>query len=429
MQKLQWRTVQRKVNNLIPQETNPRTITDKQMSDLQKNLKKFNLVEIPAVDTDGKILAGHQRIKALQLLGRGEELIDVRIPNRKLTSEESERYLIASNALGGDWDFSKLKSFDLDLLLDIGFDASELTSFWDKDLEVKEEEFNEKVELAKIKNPITKLGDLIHLGSHRLLCGDSTNIDNLKRLFGTEQASMIYSDPIYNLRGGVNYNSGIGGKQNYGGNVNDNRTDEDYRNLIKKSMEAALSVAKKDTHIFYWSDASYIWLMQTLFRELGIVNKRVCLWIKNGHNPTPNSAFNKCYEPCTYGIRGKPYIAKDVTNLNEVLNKEITTGNNLLEETLDNLDVWLVKRLPGKEYEHATSKPPKLHEKAIRRCTRTGDIILDSFSGSGSTLIAGEQLKRKVYAVELEPIFCDLAIRRYEKLTGNKVRIEHGKEK
>ncbi len=107
------------------------------------------------------------------------------------------------------------------------------------------------------------------------------------------------------------------------------------------------------------------------------------------------------------------------------MNKEITTGNNLLEETLDELDVWLVKRLSSKDYEHATNKPPKLHEKAIRKCSKPGDIILDSFSGSGSTLIAGEQLKRKVYAVELEPIFCDLTIRRYEKLTGRKAKVYH----
>ena len=105
------------------------------------------------------------------------------------------------------------------------------------------------------------------------------------------------------------------------------------------------------------------------------------------------------------------------------MNKEITTGNNLLEETLDHLDVWMVRRLSGNAYEHATSKPPKLHEKAIRRCTRPGDIILDSFSGSASTMIAAEQLKRHVYAVELEPVFCDLAIKRYERLSNNKARI------
>lgn len=107
--------MQKKVNDLVPQKVNPRKITDKQMSDIKKSLTKFNLVEIPALDLDNKIIAGHQRIKALQLLGRGEELIDVRVPNRKLSEDEAKRYLIASNALGGDWDFEKLKSFDLDL--------------------------------------------------------------------------------------------------------------------------------------------------------------------------------------------------------------------------------------------------------------------------------------------------------------------------
>jgi DNA modification methylase len=86
------------------------------------------------------------------------------------------------------------------------------------------------------------------------------------------------------------------------------------------------------------------------------------------------------------------------------------------------MDIWLVKRLSGNEYEHPTSKPPTLYQKAIRRCTKPGDIILDGFGGSGSSLIAGEQLKRKVYLVEIEPIFCDVIIKRYETLTGNKAK-------
>lgn len=423
MQKLQWRTVQKRVNDLIPQEINPRVITDKQMSDLQKNLKRFNLVEIPAIDKDGHILAGHQRIKALQLLGRGNEIIDVREPNRKLSKKEAEKYLIASNALGGDWDFEKLKSFDLNMLLDIGFDQIDLAKFWDKELEVKDENFDVEQELAKIKKPQTKLGDLIILGNHRLICGNSGDPKVIHRLFGKEKASMIYSDPPYNIN--LSYSKGIGGKKNYGGNVEDNRSDAEYKEFLRKSLTNALSVVDNNTHIFYWCDQIYIGVVQELYRELGISNKRVCLWIKNGHNPTPRAAFNKCYEPCVYGVKGKPYIAKDIQNLTEVMNKDVTGGNNMLDE----IDIWLMKRLSGKDYEHATSKPPKLHEKAIRRCTKLGDIILDSFSGSASTLIAGEMLKRKVYAVELEPIFCDLAIRRFERLTGIKAKIIHHEEK
>ncbi|PIQ92708.1 MAG: hypothetical protein COV70_00100 [Parcubacteria group bacterium CG11_big_fil_rev_8_21_14_0_20_39_22] len=347
----------------------------------------------------------------------------VLIPSRPLTKEEREKIALESNTNDGDWDFDLLKDFNLDDLLDIGFGADELNSAWADHLDVEDDEFNEDEEIKEITTPITKLGDLIELGTHRLLCGDSTNPEVLRKLLGDEKVSTIYSDPIYNLHGGVSYDKGVGGKANYGGEVNDSRTDEEYRTLIKRSMETALSVAKDDVHVFYWCDQSYIWLMQMLYRELGIENKRVCIWVKNGHNPTPGVAFNKCYEPCVYGVRGKPYVSKAFQAFNELMNDDIGNGNALISDTLDHIDVWAVKRLPGNEYEHATSKPPKLHEKAVRRCTKPGDIILDSFGGSGSTLIAAEQLKRRAFLVELEPTFCDLIIRRFEKLTGIKAKV------
>jgi hypothetical protein len=215
MKKLQWHTVQKRVNDLIPQEVNPRIVTDKQMSDLKKSLKKYNLVEIPAVDINGKILAGHQRVAALKLLNRGKEMIDVRIPNRQLTEKEAKQYLIASNALGGDWDFESLKSFDLDILMEAGFDQIQLAKFWDEEKEVIDDSFDVDEEIKKIKIPKTKLGDVIHLGQHKIVCGDSTKPETIKRLFGKEKASMIYSDPVYNLQ--IDYNGGIGGNKNYGG--------------------------------------------------------------------------------------------------------------------------------------------------------------------------------------------------------------------
>lgn len=420
--KLAWLTVQRKISNLLPQEINPRKITDKQMSDLKKSLKKFNIVEIPAVDLDGKILAGHQRLKALQLLGRGEEIIDVRIPNRKLTEEESKTYLIASNALGGDWDFDLLKSFNLDILTNAGFDDIELSKFWDKEKTVENDEFDVEKELKKIKNPKTKLGDIIHLGKHKIICGDSTKTETLTKLLVKEKASMIYSDPVYNIK--IDYNGGIGGKKDYGGNVNDNRSFEEYKTFISDSLQSALAVTEKDAHVFYWCDQVYIGLIQDVYRNQGISNKRVCLWLKNNQNPVPTVAFNKVYEPAVYGIRGNPFLAKQVTNLNEVLNKELSTGNNLLEEVDNFTDIWTAKRLSSKDYEHATSKPITLHEKAIRRCTKPNDIILDSFLGSGSTLLCAEQLDRKVYGCELEPRFCDLIVKRSEQLTGKKAIYE-----
>ncbi len=262
-EKLSWHTAKKRVNDLLPQEVNPRKITDKQMSDLKKSLKKYNLVEIPAIDMDGTILAGHQRIKALQLLGRGDEEIDVRVPNRKLTEQESKQYLISSNKLGGDWDFELLRDFEPEILLDSGFHQLEIDRFWDENSYARDDSFDVEKELKKIKKPTTKLGDLIHLGEHRVLCGDSTKPENLKRLVGDSEITMIYSDPVYNIN--VDYRGGIGGKQDYGGNVNDTRTFDEYKTFIKDSLKSALAVSKPNTHVFYWCDQVYVFIFSSQF--------------------------------------------------------------------------------------------------------------------------------------------------------------------
>ena len=418
MKKLQWRTEVRMVDDLIPQAVNPRTISDKQMSDLKKSLKKFGLAEIPAIDKDGSILAGHQRIKALQLLDRGSEQIDVRIPNRKLTKAEARQYLISSNKLGGDWDIEALKSFDLDLLSEAGFSDVELSEFWDKDLGTEDDEFDEEKELKAIKETDIKSGDLLILGKHKLLCSDCTDPQAIQALFGNDRTNMIYSDPPYNIK--LDYDKGVGNKSNYGGKVDDDKSPEQYRAFIRQTLEAALPVSTKDTHVFYWADEAWVWIFQTLYNDLRIKNRRLNIWLKNNASPTPTVAFNKVMEVCIYGTLGSPYLSKQTQNATEVMNKELGTGNQLLE---DLSNVWTAKRLKSSEYEHPTSKPPSLHEKAIKRCTKPNDIILDSFAGSGSTLICAESLKRRVYSLEQNPIFCEVVRRRYEKLTGKKVEI------
>jgi len=126
MEKLIWHNEKRKVSDLIPFKKNPRKITKKEQADLRKSLEKFNLVEIPAIDTDNKIIAGHQRLKIMIVLGRGEEEIDVRMPNRKLTDEEFEEYNIRSNKNTGEWDYNLLADFGSDFLKEIGFEEQEL---------------------------------------------------------------------------------------------------------------------------------------------------------------------------------------------------------------------------------------------------------------------------------------------------------------
>ena len=386
---------------------NPRKHDKKSAEQLKESIQKFGLVD-PIICNIAKgrenvVIGGHFRLEiAKELNMTTVPVVYVNIPDEKREKELNLRL----NRNTGDWDFEKLKDFDLDVLTDIGFDSNELANIWDDEVGVKEENFDVEKELAKIESPKTKLGDIIELGQHKLICGDSTDPKTLEKLFGKEKTSMIYSDSVYNID--LDYNKGLGGEQNYGGNVVDKRTDEEYREFLKKSMVAAIAVANPDCHIFYWNTEQHIWIIQVLYRELGISNKRVCLWVKNGHNPTPRVAFNKCYEPCIYGTLGSPYLSKKEQGLTEILNKEITTGN----DSLDEVNIWTAKRVSSKDYVHATTKPTDLHEKPILRCTKPGDIILDSFGGSGSTLIAAEQLKRKAYLVELEPVFCDLIIKR-----------------
>ncbi len=419
IQKLFWKTEKRKIKDLIPFDKNPRILSDFQKDKLKESLEKFNLVEIPAINIDNKILAGHQRIKIMLLLNRGNEEIDVRVPNRKLTKEEFEEYNLRSNISSGDWDFEALKSIDIEMLMDVGFDNDDLSKIWDENLETEDDNFNTQKELEKIKEPKTKVGDIIKLGNHLLVCGDSTDPKVIEKLSKEKIVDMIYSDPPYNIN--LDYNKGIGGKKNYGGQTNDNKSGIEYLEFLRKTLQNGLSISKPDCHIFYWNDENHIGLIQNLFKEIGIENKRTCLWIKNGFSPTPNIAFNKSYEACIYGTVGKPYISDSLKNLNEIMNKEIGSGNRTIDDILDLLNIWLVKRLPSGDYEHPTEKSPTLHEKALRRCTKIGDTVLDLFGGSGSTLIACEQLKRKCLTIEIEPIFCDLIISRYQKLTGKEV--------
>lgn len=417
--KLQWTTVQRKVSDLVAYDLNPRSLSEKQAEDLKKSIEKFSLVEIPAINLDGKILAGHQRIKILKLLGRNDEIIDVRIPNRKLTEMEYKEYLLRSNSNTGSWDFDLLQNFDTELLLDIGFDDALLSQVWEE-LEIEDDNFSLETELKVAQKTNIKTGDRFSLGNHFLICGDSHKKETLDTLMGNKKAIMIYNDPIYNV--GMDYNKGIGGKANYGGDIHDHKSDSEYKEFLKQGLENSIRHASKDCHVFTWSDQNYIWLIQTLYRELGIKNQRVCFWVKNGFNPTPACAFNKAIEPCTYGTIGRPYISPFSKNLSEILNKEIDVGNRALDDLIDVFDIWLAKRDAGSDYNHSTQKPLTLHEKPLKRCTRPGDVVLDIYGGAGSTLLSCEQLKRVCYTSEINQIFCQLIINRYEKLSNNKAK-------
>ncbi len=405
---------------LIPNDYNPKRFSKTQLDQIKESLKRFGFVD-PVVCNSAKgreniLIGGHGRLQAAKDLKLKEiPVVYVNIPD--LEKEKELNIRLQKNQ--GEFDFNLLAKFEEDFLNDVGFTFDETERIF-AELVTYDDTFNVEKEREAAKVAISKLGDIYELGVHRLICGDSTDVEVVKKLMGSEKADMVYNDPPYNIS--LNYSKGIGGTKNYGGSERDNKTNEEYEIFLQKTMQSALAVSKKNAHVFYYCDEIYVPMVAKIYETLGIRFRRTCLWLKGVANPTPQIAFSKVYEPCVYGTIGKPYLSPHNQNFDEVLNKDIGTGHEMIDNFLDIINVWAVKRLAGQDYEHPTQKPLTLHDKPIRRCTKVGDNILSLFGGSGGELLAAEQLKRKCFMVEMDPIFVDLIIRRYEKMTGKKAK-------
>jgi len=409
------------VTSLRPAEYNPRTHDKVAEEKLKDSIRRFGLVDPIIVNgapsRRNVVIGGHFRLKVAASLGYDRvPVVYVHIPNLEKEKELNLRL----NRNTGSWNWDLLKSFDVGLLTDIGFDESDLSNIWDDTLATDDDGFDADKEAAKIGKPKSRRGDLYRLGVHVLLCGDSADPKDVARLMGKARADMTYNDPPYNIS--LDYSKGIGTKGKYGGKTDDRKSPEEYRAFLRSCIENAKTHAKPDAHLFVWCDQTHIGTVQSLYQELGVANRRVCLWVKNGFNVTPQVAFNKAYEPCVYGTVGSPYLNDRSGSLTEILNREVATGNRAIDDIVDIFDVWLAKRLSGQDYTHPTEKPPTLHEKPLRRCTKPGDVVLDLFGGSGSTMAACEQMKRRAFLCEIDEVFCDVIIKRYEKLSGKKAK-------
>ena len=324
---MKWTVEKRSVRDLLPADYNPRTLSQKEREDLEASIREFGQV-VPIVVNTGKrnntLIGGHQRVTIYADLGIEE--VDVMVPEKPLTLAEEKRLNLRLNKNTGSWDPFKLKDMGFDLLTGVGFESDYLQNLYAE--ETHEDNFDVQKALKETKVPITKTGDLWKLGDHRLLVGDSTDQAQVARLVDKQVCvDMVYCDPPYNI--GLDYTKGIGQKANYGGSYSskkDSKTDIAYQSFVEATIGNALAYTKKDAHVFYWCDEKYIWIMQNIFQQHNIENKRVCLWIKNSANPTPAIAFNKVYEPCVYGTRGRPYLNNQVRNVTEVLNKELGGG-------------------------------------------------------------------------------------------------------
>jgi DNA modification methylase len=426
-QTITWTEKKVKVTDLIPADYNPRKINAKEREDLTRSIEQFGRVEPVVVNTGSRkncVIGGHQRLKIYADLGITE--VEAKVPSRELTEDEEKELNLRLNKNVGSWDEELLKAMDLTMLLDVGFGDEELQGIFD-DVDVIEDDYDVEKALRETVTPKVAVGEIWQLGNHKLLVGDSTDETQVKLLMGDEKADIIYCDPPYNI--GLDYAKGIGNTDKYGGEYSskdDSKSDTEYATFIEKSITIATAIAKPNAHIFYWCDSKYIWLLQTLYGKHKVDSKRVCLWLKNNGNPTPKIAFNKVYEPCVYGVLGKPHLNKGVQNGNEILNQEVGTGNQVHEDVLEMIDIWLDKRDNTKEYLHPTQKPVTLNEKPLKRCSAPGHVVFSGFGGSGSDLIACEILQRKWRGVEQDPIFATIIIDRWEKFTNLKATRIYG---
>lgn len=426
-EKITWSPATRKLGDLIKNGYNPRKLSENERRDLEKSVKEFGTV-VPIVLNIGSrantIIGGEQRVKVYADLGIEE--VECMVPSRELTLEEERELNLRLNKNTGSWNEELLKEFDMSVLLDVGFGDEELQNLFD-DVDVVDDDFNVEKALKETITPKVKTGEIWELGKHRLLVGDSTDKEAVTRLMNGDVADIVYCDPPYNI--GLDYSKGVGNKEKYQGSYSgkdDSKKDSEYMDFLDKSMEVAKSVSKKDAHLFYWCDSSYIGMVQSLYAKHKVNAKRVCLWLKNNQNPTHKIAFNKVYEPCVYGTLGKPYLNTGLNNINEILNQEVTTGNQVHDEILDMIDIWIEKRDNAQSYQHPTQKPVTLNEKPLKRCSAPLHIVYSGFAGSGSDLIAAEELNRVWRGVEKDLIFATIVIDRWEKFTGLKAKKIYG---
>lgn len=387
---LEWYTVQRKVSELVPYEYNPRKISDLDKQHLKQSLEKFNLVEIPVIDIDNTLIGGHQRVIILFELGRGEEIIDVRIPNRKLTEEEFKEYNLRSNILNGEFDYEKISDFFSEInLTEIGFDVSSFDNFIQSENNVKIE-IEDEVDVTLSKNIQSKEGDIIELISlrkgitHKVICGDSTKEETYKKLLGDDTFQLIITDPPYN----VNYEGCTKDKLKIKNDkMSDNAFFEFLYNFYQNTFN--FSMIGCPTYIFY-ADSEAI-NFRTAMQKAGYKISNVLIWVKN-QLVLGRFDYQMKHEPILYGwqTKGKhPWYS------------------DRKQSTILEFDK------PKKNADHPTMKPIELIGYLIKNSSQQKDIVGDLFLGSGSTLIACEMNWRTCRGIEFDPQYMDVIIRRW----------------
>lgn len=389
----------RPLEGLIPYARNSRTHSDEQVGQIAGSIKEFGFTNPVLIDEEGGIIAGHGRVMAASRLKLAEVPT---ITLDGLTPAQKRAYIIADNRLplNAGWDFEMLaveldelrdQDFDIGLL---GFSAQELNDLIGTDkLGPPPEGDPDDAPEAEV-TAISAAGDLWLLGKHRLLCGDSTSTADMQRLVDGQLVDVWLTDPPYN----VAYEGGTKEKLTI---KNDSMGDEQFRQFLRAAYLAADSVMKPGAVFYVWYADVETYNFVGAARDAGWKMSQILVW-KKSSLILGRKDYHFIHEPCIYGWKeGAAHLWASDRKQTTVMEFE----------------------KPARNGEHPTMKPVALFEYQLLNNTKGGDVVLDSFGGSGTTLIAAEKNGRHARLMELDPRYVDVIVRRWQNFTGKKATL------
>ena len=402
--KLTWHTEKRRLGDLIEWDKNPRQLKEHDAEHLKKSLDNFGVADPLIINTDNRIIGGHMRRRIMLQSGyKPDDLVDVRVPERELTEREAEELAIRLNKNTGDWDFDALaNNFELDDLLNWGFDKKELDiDLWaDEPPEDVEPQIDKAEELREKWG--VESGQLWKLGEHRLICGDCTDKIVVEKVTGGEKADMVFTDPPYNI--GYDY-----------WDYFDSKEATEYKNWCScwfshlASISPLIIMTIGQWNMKMWFDIE---------KPLGIA-----IWLARNKTSGSKISMFSVWEPILfYGKKINKKKAKfDYLETFGLPNdyQLVIDVNEAIKFIKDNDDVFEINNIRQKGVEgHSCPKQLSLIEEIINNYSDKENRVLDTFLGSGTTLIACERLGRKCRAVEISPAYCAVAIQRWVDVTN-----------
>ena len=405
------------IKDLKSDHKNARRRTDRSASLIAESLKRYGAARSIVIDEDGRILAGNGTVEGAKKAGidklriieaEGDELIAVR--RTGLTEDEKVGLAVADNRSSdlSEWDHDILRQLSEEHDLTPWFEDGELLA---EVLDTIEGNTDPDDVPEPPEEPITKPGDLWILGDHRLLCGDSTDVLAVERLMDGKKADMVFTDPPYGVSYTGNSNPNTQNAHNSGKAMeikNDKLQGEELKQLFQMSMTNAMLVTAKKAVFYIWYATSKSIETLTGVRDSGLEVRAYIFWYKV---KSPMSAFMSQYIP-NYEPLLYCYKAGSSTDWYGPTNEKC---------------VW-EQQIQTKDRVHPTQKPVELPCRALCNSSKPGQLVLDLFGGSGSTLIACEQEHRHARLMELDPKYCDVIVKRWEQFTGKKAMLEEIKE-